>query len=173
MRRYVQENLDKNESILIDEKAKLSCFFWVCVFITLLTFMTIVIPLFFWFLYLEMRSYNYIVTSKRVMCVRGLFFINTDELLLSKIESVSMNKDFFYNRIIFSGIGTNKISFYFLKKPELIKKKIDTIFDNYRNHGNKEDTDINKLEKLSLLKKKGIITEKEFLEKKKKLLNNI
>ena len=176
MRKYVKENLDKNEDVLVDEKMGTSLFFWSCIILTLVSFTTIVIPLLLWFLYLECRSINYIVTTKRVIVVWGLFFVSTKELLLNKIESVSMEKDFVMgnHKIRFSGTGTNKICFNFLQHPEKIKKKIDAIFDNYGTKSeNKNEDAFDKLEKLNSLKEKGIISEKEFTEKKKKLLDKI
>ena len=109
MRRCVSKILAQNEKVLIDEKPHvfgkctyglhqqfLVSLFCLCVGCAYLlnginprAVVSLLIAALFALAILEVLSYNYVVTSKRVIVARGWLFINLKELLFSEIESVS------------------------------------------------------------------------------------
>ncbi len=86
---------------------------------------------------IERLCIEMVVTDKRVIKKTGIISVNTDELKLEKIESVSIRKNLFgaifnYGTIYLSGTGTTKIRFDFISSPTKVKKKLEDIMENYQ-----------------------------------------
>ncbi|MDR0676598.1 MAG: PH domain-containing protein [Elusimicrobiota bacterium] len=77
------------------------------------------------------------LTNKRILVKKGVISVYTDELKLNKIESINISRGilgtiFSYGDIIFSGTGTNKVTFKSVDNPTFIKNKIEDIFEIYK-----------------------------------------
>lgn len=86
---------------------------------------------------IERLCIEMVVTDKRVIKKTGIISVNTDELKLEKVESVSIRKNLFgaifnYGTIYLSGTGTTKIRFDFISSPIKIKKELENIMENYQ-----------------------------------------
>ena len=75
-----------------------------------------------------------IATNKRIISKRGIIAVKTDELKHGKIESVSVDQSLFgrllgYADVVFSGTGTTKVVFEYIKDPVFTKSKFEEIIE--------------------------------------------
>jgi len=150
---YIEQNLSKDEHILVCEKTSswyyipICC---VCILLALVAFVKIkdvIDPLgpILWIIifigcaiwtYLKYGCVEMVVTNKRVVFKTGFFIHHTNELRLEKIESVDIKKSFFglifgYGHIVFTGTGGKVVEFKAISQPQKIKNDIDEIFEKY------------------------------------------
>ncbi len=81
---------------------------------------------------LELQTLEMVITNKRVICKRGILQLQTEELKLSKIESINVKQSIFgrifnYATISFSGVGTAKVDFVGVENPWIVKSHIESI----------------------------------------------
>ena len=88
----------------------------------------------FWTLHkwIDVLSIEMVVTNRRVIYKKGLFAVVTSEILISKIESVTIDQSVMgrildYANLHFSGTGTAHTTFYNIKEPQKVKSTIEYI----------------------------------------------
>ncbi len=127
------------------------------------------------------------VTNQRVMIKIGFIKRNTFELLLNKVESFQVDQSIAgrilgYGTILVSGTGMGSESFHNIDDPLVLKKNVQQAVKEYeRNYLQGKTPDLvnktdsasvaDEINKLVELKEKGILTEDEFEEQKRKLLD--
>lgn len=147
--KYVSNNLQKDETIKTNaEISKLSAIPWLFFFaifvfwgvIMLIALNSVlyliifsicgIVP--FFVALLDIKNQELVVTNKRVLGKRGILGVKTIDILLDKIESVTVNAGFIgriigYYTIRISGSGTTKLAFIGIKNAEEIKNMIASI----------------------------------------------
>lgn len=127
------------------------------------------------------------VTNQRVLIKVGFIKRKTFELLLNKVESFQVNQSILgrilgFGTILVSGTGMGSEAFHNIDDPLELKKNVQQSVKEYeRNYlQGKPTTSISKndsisvadeLKKLKELMEQGILTEEEFEEQKRKLLD--
>jgi uncharacterized membrane protein YdbT with pleckstrin-like domain len=86
-----------------------------------------------------MFSTEFGVTNRRVIAKTGFIRRHTLEILLPKIESVSVNQNiigrlFNFGRVTVTGTGGTKESFIAISDPINVRKKINQIIESYMQH---------------------------------------
>ena len=133
-------------------------------------------------------THELIVRQKSIIHKKGWIGSYTKEIPFSKINGVNVDQGvggrlFNYGSVkVVTGNDTDTIKFDTIDSPEKVKKLIQKLVeqnDPAHSHNksassnNYESTDkFANLEKLADMKQKGIITEDEFRQEKKKLLGN-
>ena len=135
---------------------------------------------------IEFFTSEFGVTNQRVLIKVGLIKRETFELLLNKVESFQVNQTIMgrilgYGSILISGTGGGKDVFYNIDDPLELKRQVQQSTKEYEHppqvqtsvsENKKEVISIaDELKKLSDLKEQGILTEDEFEEQKRKLLD--
>ena len=82
--------------------------------------------------WIDVLSIEMVATNRRVIYKEGLFSVATSEILISKIESVTIDQSVMgrilgYGDLHFSGTGTAHTAFYNVKKPQTVKSEIEYI----------------------------------------------
>ena len=115
---------------------------------------------------------------------KGIFSDLSRSIPIKKISSIDVDKGILFHKIVFHTSG-DKILFEcsegmddvknFVKQVEKMRDEIEESSENSQEPGNskKSDDPIEKLKKLKELKDQGVINDKDFEEKKKKLLDSI
>ena len=72
------------------------------------------------------------VTTKRVVFRAGIISVHTEELKISRIESVEIKQSIFgrifdYGNLCFSGTGTGKVLFPNIENPRQIKAQLEDV----------------------------------------------
>ena len=72
------------------------------------------------------------VTTKRVVFRSGIISVNTEELKISRIESVEIKQSIFgrildYGNLCFSGTGTGRVLFPNIEKPRQMKAALEDV----------------------------------------------
>ena len=126
-----------------------------------------------------LKNYLVVTNTRVVLWARGAFNSSVDSFNYSDIKSVEQQKGIVFGSIVLNIYGKTE-HFYEMNKDES-SIIADMIRENIRKDKDKaivqshnviiEEDSIIKLEKLASLRDKGIITEEEFKEKKKKLLD--
>jgi uncharacterized membrane protein YdbT with pleckstrin-like domain len=131
---------------------------------------------------------EYGVTSQRVIVKQGFFFRDTVEILLNKIESFNVKQHLIgrilgYGDIFVSGTGgDDKQVFKTIAKPFVMKSKVQQLCQEYEAGLSKGQQPAqpevqsnvsiaDEINKLSDLMEKGAITQDEFDEQKRKVLD--
>ena len=75
------------------------------------------------------------ITNKRMIMKTGFFSRKTDEMIISKVETVEINQSaigrvFGFGNVIITGTGNSNIVFKEIKNPIEIKKIIDNTIKN-------------------------------------------
>ncbi|MFV0626699.1 MAG: PH domain-containing protein [Alphaproteobacteria bacterium] len=73
------------------------------------------------------------LTNKRVIRRTGVIWVRSEELLLSKVESVEISQSILgrilgYGNILFSGTGTSKVNLKNVRNPVEVKRDIEYYF---------------------------------------------
>lgn len=73
------------------------------------------------------------LTNKRVIRRTGVVWIKSEELLLSRVESIEIDQSVVgrilnYGNITFSGTGTSKVILSMVRSPRVIKREIENYF---------------------------------------------
>ncbi len=81
---------------------------------------------------IDIQKQELVVTNKRVLGKRGILHLHTLDLMINKIESVTISASFIGRmtgcyRITFSGSGTTKLTFYGVKNAEALKNAIASL----------------------------------------------
>jgi len=89
-----------------------------------------------------MLSTEFAVTNRRVIAKTGFIRRHTLEMLLSKIESVSVNQNVLgrilnFGTVIITGTGGTKENFKGIFDPIQVRKKIDQIIEGYMQYQQK------------------------------------
>jgi Bacterial PH domain len=113
----------------------------------------------------------FVLTNHRIFFMdKSMFNIKIEEITFEKITNISYKKSIVYGDIILTtaggAINIGSISKAFVQEwvdnaKKYIDKKVSV---------NSSVSSLDELEKLATLKEKGILTEKEFKEQKKKIL---
>jgi uncharacterized membrane protein YdbT with pleckstrin-like domain len=143
----------------------------------------------------ERNNNLWAVTNLRVIDEFGVLSLNSKESPLDKINNVTYNQSvwgriFGYGNIqIQTAAEIGSTTYHLVERPRVLKDTITEMQEEYKrsqilsqaqefakaisgNSQNQNKIDVaSELEKLFELKQKGIITEQEFNERKKKLLN--
>lgn len=131
--KYIEKSCQSSEKILFVPDIASVVYIPSVVFIVL----SFVFPGFFlvaiW-LFLKWYKTEYAITNKRAVCKTGILFTVTNELRLSKIESVAVKQGiigwfFEYGTIVFSGTGGTKVEIPYVAAPKKVKQVIDEIID--------------------------------------------
>ena len=82
--------------------------------------------------WIDVLSIEMVATNRRVIYKKGLFSVVTSEILISKIESVTIDQSVMgrilgYADLHFSGTGTAHTTFYNIKNPQKVKSEIEYI----------------------------------------------
>ena len=128
---YFESSLNENENII--SKFLVHWVVWLKIGLYLVTGLIIIIPLYFFIkLLLLVIGIEQGLTDKRIIKKTGIISRNTEELLLTKVETVSvvqsiLGRIFGYGDIIVSGTGISDIRLEYVPNPLEIKKKIESI----------------------------------------------
>ncbi len=148
---YVDQHLLPNESVTYKTTLHWKVYVWPVV-LTLLVFAPllvlalngekkavallplIVIGLLFGAAYLQRRSSEYAVTTKRVIVKIGVLQTRSVELLLGKVEGITVNqglggKLFGYGEIVITGSGGTKEQFSGIQSPFDFRRAVQTATD--------------------------------------------
>lgn len=73
------------------------------------------------------------LTNKRVLRRTGVIWIRSEELLLSRVESIEISQTVIgrildYGTITFSGTGTSKVKLRMVRSPREVKREIENYF---------------------------------------------
>lgn len=125
------------------------------------------------------------ITSKRIISKRGLVGKQTIEISHDKIESFDVHQGIFgalfdYGTIVIHGVGGSQDPFKFIKSPLVFRRKAMEAIEAELKRNKEKMIDINvmsqiiyaadEIMKLKSLLDKGVITQYEFKESKKRLL---
>ena len=130
----------------------------------------------------------YGVTDQRVIMKEGFFFLKTTEMLLNKVESFQVKQHLIgrilgYGDIFVSGTGgDDKQKFTKVSKPNVFKKRVQQLSQEHearflkvqqpaRTDEQTTASVADEIKKLSDLMEKGAITQDEFDEQKRKILD--
>lgn len=85
------------------------------------------------------------ITNRRVIAKKGFIRRHTLELLLSKVESVSVNQNVLgrllnFGTVTITGTGGTKESFHAIVDPIEVRKKIHQIIEGYNRYLQKQST---------------------------------
>jgi uncharacterized membrane protein YdbT with pleckstrin-like domain len=149
----------------------------------LLAFYVIPLAYLFW-KFLAWRSREYILTDRRVVLQEGVFSVSSFDASLDKINNVYHDQSFVGRMLNYGNVGLETASeagttiFEFLSQPVSFKNSIVQQRESYRMDSAAADRPIppnipQLLAELASLRDRGIITESEFEEKKRSLLQKI
>tara|TARA_B110000967_G_C18878931_1_gene559882 strand:+ start:249 stop:623 length:375 start_codon:yes stop_codon:yes gene_type:complete len=101
------------------------------IYVEYILFLWLIIPIFG---LLKLFFVEYGLTSKRVIFKSGIISRNTEEMRLSKIETVEVKQGiigriFGYGNVIVTGTGTSSVVLNYVSNPLSVKKKIDSQLD--------------------------------------------
>ncbi|MDR1694964.1 MAG: PH domain-containing protein [Lactobacillaceae bacterium] len=73
------------------------------------------------------------LTNKRVIRKTGVIWVKSEELLLSRVESIEIKQTVIgrilnYGTITFSGTGTSKVKLRMVRSPRQVKREIENYF---------------------------------------------
>ena len=122
---YIKSTLIKDEKI----ESTFSVHWWI--YLQYLLFCVFIFPL-FWLLGLYFIEYG--LTNKRVVTKSGIISRNTEEMKLSKIETVEVKQGILgrilgYGNVVCTGTGISNVVFHSVSNPIKVKKQIETIID--------------------------------------------
>ena len=89
--------------------------------------------------FIRRQSSDFAVTNKRVMMKVGVFRTRSVELLLGKIEAITVNQSlvgriFGYGDIVVTGSGGTKEMFSHIQGPLEFRRAVQSVTDNQINH---------------------------------------
>ncbi|MBQ8320571.1 MAG: PH domain-containing protein [Clostridia bacterium] len=81
---------------------------------------------------IKYKTTEYLITDKRVMEKYGWISTHTDEMLLNKVENITVSYSFWgkifnYGTIRFQGTNRNDVIFFYIKNAETIKKQFNEL----------------------------------------------
>lgn len=135
---YITDTLAKDETLLAEGKiSKWSLFHIYCAAV-IFGVSIICLPIsaaLLLYAYLKIRSTEMGITSKRVIRKSGVIMRNTDEIRLSKVESVSVKQGmlgriFGYGDVIISGSGGNDAVMKGVKDPLAFRNRAQEAFEH-------------------------------------------
>ncbi len=140
--------------------------------------------LYFLWEYIGWRKREYILTNRRVVRQEGVFSVSSFDAALDKINNVYHDQTFMGRLLQYGNVGLETASekgtttFAFLSHPLNFKNKIVRQRELYRDSlvaaGSAPQPSIPQLiDELASLRERNIITESEFQEKKKALLQKL
>jgi uncharacterized membrane protein YdbT with pleckstrin-like domain len=143
-----------------------------------------IIPLIYFLIsYLSWRNREYVLTDRRVVKQEGVFSVSSFDAPLDKINNVYHQQSFFGRLLKYGEVGLETASeqgtttFSFLANPLAFKNAIviqrESHSANPGQSGSRDQSVPRMLEELASLRDRKIITESEFLEKKKSLLGKM
>lgn len=82
--------------------------------------------------WIDVLSIDMVVTNRRVIYKKGFLSLVTSEILISKLEAISIEQSplgriFGFANLHFSGTGTAHVTFYDIAKPNKVKSEIEYI----------------------------------------------
>lgn len=118
---YIEKTLTADETILTKIKIHPIIYLKYILFIWLIFPIYGLIKLFFT---------EYTLTNKRVVTKTGVISRNTEEMRLSKVETVEIRQSilgriFGYGNVIITGTGISNVVFSYISKPIQVKKEIE------------------------------------------------
>lgn len=131
--------------------------------------------------FVNYRTSEFYITNKRMIMKTGFIRRRTVEILLQKVESISLTQGIIgriigYGTILITGTGGTPQPFVKVNKPLIFRNKaqeqlaaVHELNDTSPARAESNNS-LNDLEKLSELKDKGIISESEFTQKKRMIL---
>lgn len=125
---------------------------------------------------------EYAVTNKRVVVKTGLLRSRSSETLLRQVEGITVDQGIFgrifnYGTIIVEGTGTDKVPYTLIADPQAFRLAVLEQIDRSTNaapmpHDADQKDPYFILQRMNLLKQRGILTEEEFQREKQKLLGH-
>ena len=93
--------------------------------------------------FMEQWFHEMACTNKQIISKIGIFDVQTREILLRQIETVSIEQDFWgrvfgYGKLQFTGTGNSLMTLTWVRNVQDIKRKIDEILSN--EHGPMHET---------------------------------
>jgi uncharacterized membrane protein YdbT with pleckstrin-like domain len=162
--------------------ALLAGFAWYCQIAWLLLFYLIPLIYFLWKL-LAWRKQEYILTNRRVVKQEGVFSSSSFDAPLDKINNVYHQQSFMGRLLKYGEVGLETASeqgttvFNFLMNPIAFKNAIvqqrELYTDSSRPAGSERKSIPQLIDELASLRDRKIITESEFQEKKRSLLEKM
>lgn len=143
---YIRSSLSYDEEILVYARMNpvvwIEAWLWFFAAIASLYAVTLPYPTIIPFVVLLIVAiYKYCVvaviemalTNKRVIRRTGVIWVKSEELLLSRVESIEitqtvMGRILNYGTISFSGTGTSKVKFRMVMSPRQVKRDIESYF---------------------------------------------
>jgi len=103
------KNLMNNEEVILSNKSAKLVYIYL-ILIGIVCIKTVIIPLIILYALLKMYKTTLYLTNKRVVKEYGIFTISTEELIISKIESVATKTNFIgISTIVINGTGGKSI----------------------------------------------------------------
>ena len=135
---------------------------------------------------LNIHSYSMYVTNLRVIIEHGVISKNCKEMPIEKLQNVSYSVSLLgsllgYGKLTIDSAATKGEIKLTVEKPKLLKEQVSNSFQRRNSFDNTlfgdeptRKSDIyEELEKLDTLRNKGIITEDEFSDSKRRLLAKV
>lgn len=84
--------------------------------------------------YLEVALIEMALTNKRIIRKQGVVWVRSEELLLSKVESIEIDQSIMgrilgYGTISFCGTGSSRVNLTMVANPLYVKREIESYFD--------------------------------------------
>ena len=121
MARYVENNLLKNEKVVFE-----TTYHWVH-FISWISLFTLGI-----WPYIQMKTDEFVVTSRRIVIKKGVFAYETLEMNLNRVETVHVEQGILgrilgYGRITVIGTGGTRETFDLINRPVEFRRNFQEI----------------------------------------------
>ena len=121
MGKYINNNLVRGEQVEYEAK-----YHWIIFFNVRAIFSLFLLPL------IDKKTHEFAITNKRIIFKTGLIRRKTDEMNLSKIESVKVNQSVVerilgYGTIVIVGSGGTQKSISKIRKPLEFRKKFQEL----------------------------------------------
>lgn len=122
---YIQKSLGTDEKVVSIFKIHS------LVYIEYLLFFWLIFPI---FKLIGLLFVEYGLTNKRVVFKKGMISRHTEEMRLTKIETVEVKQSILgrilgYGKVICSGTGTSTVVFNYVSNPLAVKKSIEAQLD--------------------------------------------
>ncbi len=85
--------------------------------------------------FMEKWFHEMVCTNKQIISKIGIFNVQTREILLRQIETVSVEQDFWgrvfgYGKLQFTGTGNSSMTLTWVRNVQNVKRKIDEMLSN-------------------------------------------
>lgn len=118
---YIEKTLTGDEKIVSSFKIH------PIVYVLHILFLWMIFPIFG---LIRLLFVDYVLTTKRVVTKSGIISRNTEEMRLSKVETVEvkqsiMGRIFGYGKVVITGTGISNVEYSYVSNPLQVKRDID------------------------------------------------